>query len=315
MARCLLTVLAVFLGAGGAFAQPVEARSPTESFRQSSSLPDAVSPLDTLIPAQAQSGAGGVPPAAGNPEQGGGGYDNGNDPTKVRKRFTFRSDTTRFANALTVTTTTASVAFPILQEETLKANFGFDLPINYYEVERPIDTTLSGIGDLKAQFIFVRPVTKTVTAVFGNNVYFPTADRRLLELPTPSRFTDVNLGTGKYRFEPIAGLVFFLSENLFVIPFYAHDLSFAGDGNARSINRGTARLFVNYSLPRGWYVSSESQLLINYNSGNDLDAFQRLEVGKAFKNGTVFYVKPGVGIAPGPFNREWGIEGGMRFVF
>lgn len=299
MPRCLFGLLF----AGVAFAQQPELLRPDYT------PPDAGSPIDTLLPAQAQT------PAAG-PDQGGdGGYDNGNDPSKVRKRFTFRTDTARFANALTVTTTTASAAFPILQEEKLKANFGFDLPMNYYQVETPINAVLYGIGDLKAQFVFVRPVNKTITAVFGTNIYFPTADRQLLELATPGRFTDANLGTGKFRFEPLAGLVFFLSENLFVIPFYAHDMSFAGDRTTPSINRGTARLFVNYSLPRGYYVSSESQVLINYNNGNDLDVFQRLEVGKAFKNGTVFYVKPGVGVAPGPFNREWGIEGGVRFVF
>lgn len=143
----------------------------------------------------------------------------------------------------------------------------------------------------------------------------PTAEQQLLELPSRNSFTNVDLGTGTFRLEPLMGAVFFLSKELFVVPLYAHDLSFAKKPGAISINRGTARVFVNYSLPRGYYVSSESQVLINYNNGNDLDVFQRVEVGKAFKNGTVFYVKPGVGVAPGPFNREWGIEGGVRFVF
>lgn len=249
------------------------------------------------------------------PADSSGDYDNGNDPSKIRKRFTFRTDSARFANGLTVTTTIAQAAFPILQEEKLKANFGFDVPINHYDVKQPLDTTFDGIGDLKANIIFVRPLNPMITAVFGSNLYFPTAAQSLLELPTPGRFTSVNLGTGKYRLEPLAGLVFFLSKNLFVIPFYAHDMSFAGDESALGINRGTARLFVNSSLPQGYYVSSESQFLINFKNDNDLDAFQRIEIGKAFKNGTVFYVKPGVGIAPGPFNREWGIEAGLRFVF
>lgn len=33
------------------------------------------------------------------------------------------------------------------------------------------------------------------------------------------------------------------------------------------------------------------------------------------QNGTLFYVKPGVGIEPDKFNREWGLECGLRFVF
>ncbi|MGL4419048.1 MAG: hypothetical protein ACRCZF_00150, partial [Gemmataceae bacterium] len=269
-------------------------------------------PFETLVQAQASTPAGGPPPATtGNSAD----YDNGNDPTKVRKRLTFKSDYTRFANGLGVSTTTLQASFPILQEAKLKANFGFDVPLNYYEVKNPIDAILTGVGDMKAQVVFVRPATERVTFVFGTNLWLPTAEQQLLRLPNPSDFTAVDLGTGLFRIEPLVGAVFFISPELFIIPFYAHDLSFAGKREAKSINRGTARLFVNYNLPAGYYVSSETQFLINYANENDLDAFQRLELGKSFKNGTVFYVKPGVGLAPGPFNREWGVEAGLRFVF
>ncbi|MGL6074679.1 MAG: hypothetical protein ACRC8S_11005 [Fimbriiglobus sp.] len=265
--------------------------------------------FDTLTQTQATTAA----PTDATPQDTG--YDNGNDPTKIRKRLSFKSDYTRFANGLGVNTITLSASFPILQEKTLKANFGFDVPLSYYDIQQPIRETLSGIGDMKAQLIFIRPATERVTFVYGANLWMPTAEQSLLRLSDPSEFTSVDLGTGKFRLEPLVGTVFALSKDLLVIPFYAHDLSFAGKPAAKSINRGTARLFVNYSLAEGFYVSSESQLLINYNNGNDLDAFQRFELGKAFKNGTVVYIKPGVGIAPGPFNREWGLEAGLRLVF
>lgn len=278
--------------------------------------PNTGSAFDSLIQAQ-QTGM--AAPPAGSATGGGGAaaldYDNGNDPSRVRKRFTFRNEYTRFANGLGVNTTTLQAAFPILQEEKLKANFGFDLPLNYYEVKSPIDAILSGVGDMKAQVVFVRPASERVTFVFGSNLWLPTADQRLLRLPNSNTFTTADLSTGKIRLEPLFGTVFFVNKNLFVIPFYAHDLSIAGQRDRPSINRGTARLFVNYSLPKGYYVSSETQFLINFNNGNDLDAFQRIEFGKAFKNGTVVYAKPGFGIGPGPFNREWGIEAGLRFLF
>lgn len=153
MPRCLFGLLF----AGVAFAQQPELLRPDYT------PPDAGSPIDTLLPAQAQT------PAAG-PDQGGdGGYDNGNDPSKVRKRFTFRSDTNRFGNGLWVTTNTASASFPILNEGKLKANFGFDVPMNYYQVAQP-SATLSGLGDLKANVMFIRPLTPRVTGLFGVNL-------------------------------------------------------------------------------------------------------------------------------------------------
>ncbi|MFN9717580.1 MAG: hypothetical protein ACK58L_02735 [Planctomycetota bacterium] len=243
------------------------------------------------------------------------GFDNGNDPTRIRRRFTFRNDYVSFANGLKVNTTSVQTVFPILQEETLTSNFGFEVPMNYYEVEQPIDATLSGVGDMKAQLMFIKPVNETMTMIFGSNLWLPTAEQQLLELPDSGSYTDVDLGTGKFRLEPLIGSVIFVNQNLFVIPFYAHDVSIAGKSEAGPVNRGSARLFVNYSFDGGYYASSETQMLINYANDNDIDAFQRLELGRAFRNGTVFYVKPGIGIAPDEFNREWGLECGLRFVF
>jgi hypothetical protein len=243
------------------------------------------------------------------------GYDNGNDPTIVRKRLTFKSEYMRFKNGLAVNTTTVQSSFPILKEDDLNVNFGFDLPMNYYEVESPISAVLSGVGDMKAQLMGIKPLNKRVTLLAGSNLWLPTAEQQLLQLPNINDYTDVDLGTGKFRLEPLAGAVFFMSEKLFIIPLYAHDISFAGKPASSSINRGSARLFVNYNMAKGRYFSSETQCLINYNNDNDLDVFQKFEWGKAFKNGTVFYGKPGIGVAPDTFNREWGLELGMRFVF
>lgn len=242
-------------------------------------------------------------------------FDSGNDPTIVRKRFSFRNEYIRFDNGLGVNITTLQAAFPILQEKSCKLNFGFDMPLTYYEVEQPISAALSGVGDMKAQLMAIKPFGEQTTLLFGSNLWLPTAEQQLLELPNIGDYTDVDLGTGKFRLEPLLGAVYFISPKLFVVPLYAHDMSFAGKPQSPTINRGTARFFVNRTLEKGWYVSSETQFLINYAHNNDLDTFQKFELGKAFSNGTVFYLKPGVGIAPDEFNREWAIETGIRFVF
>lgn len=242
-------------------------------------------------------------------------FDNGNDPTIVRKRFTLKSEYIRFQNSLAINTTTVQTTFPILQEESFNMNFGFDLPLNYYEVETPINAVLSGVGDVKTQLLAIFPRSQKLTLLLGSNLWLPTAEQQLLQLPDLGDYTDVDLGTGKFRLEPLIGAVYFINERTFVIPLYAHDISFAGKPESPDINRGTARIFVNRNFERGRYLSLETQFLVNYSNDNDLDAMQKFEIGKAFKNGTVFYAKPGVGIDPGPFNREWAMELGLRFVF
>lgn len=298
--QCVIAIACILL------AQAQNARSQSPSFESA--------PMDSTLSGSAlePSSASGL---LAEPKSAQGGYDSGNDPTVVRKRLTFKSDYIEFANGLVANTSTIQASFPILQEEKLKLNFGFDLPMNYYDVETPIAEVFSGFGDTKAQLMGIRPWSERLTLLAGVNLWMPTADQQLLELPSLGTFTSVDLGTGKYRLEPLIGGVFFASERLFLIPLYAHDMSFAGKPDSPAINRGTARFFVNYSLQKGRYVSSETQFLINYNNDNDVDAFQRFELGKSFQNGTVFYAKPGVGIAPGDFNREWGMELGMRFVF
>jgi len=47
------------------------------------------------------------------------------------------------------------------------------------------------------------------------------------------------------------------------------------------------------------------------------EVFVRPEVGQVLsKDGTTFYLKPGVGVAnPGDINRKWGLETGLRIKF
>ena len=39
------------------------------------------------------------------------------------------------------------------------------------------------------------------------------------------------------------------------------------------------------------------------------------EIGNVFKGGTVFYVKPGMGLLSNAVARDWGIEFGIRTPF
>jgi hypothetical protein len=138
----------------------------TTNLPQAGDLPQA----ENLTPANSLPQTNSLPQAA-VPE-----FDTGNDPTVVRKRITFKNEYSRFANGLAVNTTLIQTSIPILQEDDWKINFGFDLPINYYQVASPFSATLSGVGDMKAQLMGIRSLHDSMTLLIGANLWLPTAE-------------------------------------------------------------------------------------------------------------------------------------------
>jgi hypothetical protein len=159
-------------------ATPSRADQPpqTDRFPQAAGLPQTANlpQAGDLPQAENLTPANNLPQAA-VPE-----FDTGNDPTVVRKRITFKNEYSRFANGLAVNTTLIQTSIPILQEDDWKINFGFDLPINYYQVESPIAATLSGVGDMKAQLMGIRSLHDSTTLTIGANLWLPTAEQQLL---------------------------------------------------------------------------------------------------------------------------------------
>ncbi|MCI0702203.1 MAG: hypothetical protein L0241_14055, partial [Planctomycetia bacterium] len=279
-----------------------------------------------VIAAQGQAPAGGVSGAEGGAgrEGGGDGPDAGTDPSKAKRRFTLYSEYYRIQNGLSFNTTTANVTLPILGGG---GTFGFNVPFTYTDVPAPAgNISAFGLSDVYARFIML-PTTwqafkercdwpfPNVIPVFGTDIYFPTAENNLLFNPLAARLITVSLGTQKYRLAPLVGFVWRPTERWSVIPVYFHDLSVAGNQNAASINTGKLRLFIQYQDPTGYYFKPEFQVVTDYNDNNRTEFYVAPELGKVFKGGTVFYVKPGVGFARSSLNRDWGIEAGIRTVF
>lgn len=100
----------------------------------------------------------------------------------------------------------------------------------------------NGLGDLNPTF-FLSPVDfgKIIWGV-GPTFSVPTA-------------TNSVLGSGKWGAGPAVVVV--VMPGHWVLGFLANNIwSFAGDTHRQNVNLGTLQYFINYNLPKGWYIVS-----------------------------------------------------------
>ena len=126
-----------------------------------------------------------------------------------------------------------------------------------------IGDTEFGLGDLTPEFFFsprkpiqLGPHASLVWGV-GPVFQFPTA-------------TDELLGTEKWSAGP--GFVVFLSDNALHITtgfLILNVWSFAGDEDRANVNAMTLQPFLNYNLPKGWYLTSSPLITANWEADDD----------------------------------------------
>jgi hypothetical protein len=187
---------------------------------------------------------------------------------------------------------------------------------------------VSGIGDIMFRFFSVPwyNESKSFKLLAGVDLYVPSAQGALLFSPHTNSFTELQLGTGKYRLAPSLGFVWAVKPNLLIVPLYFQDFSVAGEPTRPAINFGKFRFFIMYAWPNRVYVLPETQVVTNYHrlplqfslsQRHHTEVFFRPEVGYVLnKDGTTFYVKPGFDVTEaGPLDRKWGLESGFRFRF
>jgi hypothetical protein len=126
-----------------------------------------------------------------------------------------------------------------------------------------IGDTEFGLGDLTPEFFFSprKPIQlgPHASLVWGAGPAF--------QLPTA---TDELLGTGKWSAGP--GFVVFLSDERLHITtgFLILNLwSFAGGENRTDVNAMTLQPFLNYNLPKGWYLTTSPLITANWEADDD----------------------------------------------
>jgi hypothetical protein len=130
-------------------------------------------------------------------------------------------------------------------------------------IDPELGDTEFGLGDLTPEFFFSprKPIKLGPDASLvwgaGPAFQFPTA-------------TDDELGSGKWSTGP--GFVVFLSDRSLHITtgFLILNLwSYAGDEDRANVNAMTLQPFINYNLPKGWYLTSSPLMTANWEAEDD----------------------------------------------
>jgi hypothetical protein len=319
MPKIHASIICLLIFGASAMAQqpPVfDAPSPAVFLQQAQGQSSPMSIDSTPSEKTLSEGAVAANPKAGSGEAGGGGGEagNGTDPSEVARRFNLSNEYIELGNRTVLNTTTARFVFPAMGG---RAKLGVDIPFNYYDLKIPNLGTIGGLGDIKFSLTYNLWLSenKKFAAITGLESWVPSADTvGINRNPIQNTITFQDIGTGKYRVGPFAALVYNIDKTSLLAALYQHEFSIAGDGTRPDIHRGVVKIFAMKAFQSGFYILTESQILTDFQNGNDLDVYLMPEFGVS-KKGTTFFFKPGFGINPDANNRYIGVNFGIRLVY
>ncbi|MGB5460054.1 MAG: hypothetical protein WBM91_00110 [Eudoraea sp.] len=112
-----------------------------------------------------------------------------------------------------------------------------------------------GLGDIVYQGFFTPTGSGNITWGVGPVLTLPTA-------------TNNSLGAGKWSAGPAAIVVAFPGK--WVLGAVAYNAwSFAGQSDRAAVNQGVLQYFVNYNLPKAWYLTSAPIVSVNWEGPPD----------------------------------------------
>ena len=170
------------------------------------------------------------------------------------------------------------------------------------------DGTTFGLGDIVYQGFFTPAKSGKVTWGVGPVLIFPTA-------------TDPELGSEKWSAGPAAIVVAFVNKWVLGGVIY-NAWSYAGNSDRADVNAGVFQYFINYNLPKAWYLTSAPIISVNWNAQEDDQwivpfgggAGKIFGIGKQKFNGQVsaYYnaVKPATMDGP-----DWSMRFQLVFLF
>ncbi len=170
------------------------------------------------------------------------------------------------------------------------------------------DGTTFGLGDIVYQGFFTPAKSGKVTWGVGPVLIFPTA-------------TDIRLGSEKWSAGPAAIVVAFVNKWVLGGVIY-NAWSYAGNKDRADVNAGVFQYFINYNLPKAWYLTSAPIISVNWNAREDDQwivpfgggAGKIFGIGKQKFNGQVsaYYnaIKPATMDGP-----DWSLRFQLVFLF
>ena len=184
----------------------------------------------------------------------------------------------------------------------------FIAPITWQPDVLQEDGTTFGLGDIVYQGFFTPAKSGKVTWGVGPVLIFPTA-------------TDIRLGSEKWSAGPAAIVVAFVNKWVLGGVIY-NAWSYAGNSDRADVNAGVFQYFVNYNLPKAWYLTSAPIISVNWNAREDDQwivpfgggAGKIFGIGKQKFNGQVsaYYnaIKPATMDGP-----DWSLRFQLVFLF
>ena len=130
-----------------------------------------------------------------------------------------------------------------------------------------------GLGDINPQFYFVPKTQSNITWGIGPQFILPTATTRVT-------------GSGKWGIGPV-GVIVYTHSNWVIGVLATQAWSFAGDSDRAPVSQFLVQPFVNYNLPKGWYLTTGPQITANWMAEPDNQWTLPLGggIGKLFKVG------------------------------
>ena len=224
----------------------------------------------------------------------------GTDPRDFGRRFQLQNEYLELKDNGKINTTKVVINNFL----GLRGNFNptMEIPLVYRDPNIPGVDTEFGLGDILFRGFFKKPTSKRLTFMYGGELKLPSAEEDIL-------------GTGKWIVTPMLGFVYALNKTDIFAPIYFHDVSFSGNDGRADIHKGRFRIFVKKTVSKRFYILGEGQIVIDYKNDNETEFFLAADFGAIFANGTILTVKPGIGIDPGPGEREWGVTLSLKKYF
>jgi len=121
-------------------------------------------------------------------------------------------------------------------------------------IAQPWPKNTGGLGDLTSSFFFTPPPFGDLMVGVGPVFQFPTA-------------TDRTLGLEKWSIGPTGVVVY--SKGKWLAGALINNLwSYAGNRNRKDVNDMTLQPFINYNLPKSWFVFTSPIMTANWEAKN-----------------------------------------------
>ncbi len=145
---------------------------------------------------------------------------------------------------------TLTPVIPLRVTENWNIIFRTIIPILYQPSLSPGSSSEFGVSDINFTAFVARSESRTLLWGLGPTLLLPTAMEK-------------TLGTGKWSAGPSVAMV--ASPGNWVLGFLMYNLwSFAGYSDRSSVNQFLLQTFVNYNLPKGWYLCTAPFLSANW---------------------------------------------------